>query len=75
MLGASHDWRDARRLRPKLTDIWNSDEIVVWIEAPVSLWRILDWEGEVLDLLISTERTRHRDKHLGCWMNTVLHPY
>ena len=75
MPGASHDWRDARRLRPKLTDIWHSDEIVVWIEAPVSLWRTLAREGEVLDLLIPAWRTRHRDKHLGSWVNALPDPY
>ena len=68
--------RNLCRLRPKSTGAtWHSDEIVVWIGAPVSLWRTLDREGEVLDLLIPAWRTRHRDKHLGGWINAVSDLY
>ncbi len=76
MPGVFHDRPDARRLRPKLTDTWHSDERVGCTGgAPVSLRRTLNSQGEVLDLLIPTGRTRHRDKHLGGWINAVSDPY
>src|SRR5215210_6739337 len=44
--------RNLRRLRPKPTDTWHLDEMVVSIQGRrMYQWRAVDSEGEVLDLL------------------------
>jgi putative transposase len=45
--------RNLRRLRPRPTDIWHLDEMVVSIQGKrMSLWRAVDQEGEILDALV-----------------------
>jgi putative transposase len=49
--------RDLRRLRPKPTGTWHLDEMVVSIQGKrMYLWRAVDSEGEVLDLLVQPKR-------------------
>jgi putative transposase len=43
--------RKLRRLRPRASDLWHLDEMVVLIQGRHILWRAVDSEGEVLDLL------------------------
>jgi putative transposase len=46
-----------RRLRPRPTDTWHLDEMVVSIGGRrMYLWRAVDSEGEVLDLLVQRRR-------------------
>src|ERR671913_1953157 len=46
-----------RRLRPRPTGTWHLDEMVVWIQGKrMYLWRAVDSEGEVLDLLVQSKR-------------------
>lgn len=45
--------RNLRRLRPRPTDIWHLDEMVVSIQGNrMSLWRAVNQEGEILDALV-----------------------
>src|SRR5918997_2335386 len=49
--------RNLRRLRPKSTGTWHLDEMVVSIQGQrMYLWRAVDSEGEVLDLLVQSRR-------------------
>ena len=49
--------RNLRRLRPKPTGTWHLDEMVVSIQGKrMYLWRAVDSEGEVLDLLVQPKR-------------------
>src|SRR3954452_5027217 len=49
--------RNLRRLRPRPTSTWHLDEIVVTIQGKrMYLWRAVDSEGEVLDLLVQAKR-------------------
>src|SRR5215211_6491456 len=49
--------RNWRRLRPKPTGRWHLDEMVVSIQGRrMYLWRAVDSEGEVLDLLVQPRR-------------------
>ena len=49
--------RNLRRLRPRPTDRWHLDELVVSIQGKrMYLWRAVDSEGEVLDLLVESKR-------------------
>src|SRR5215207_8646102 len=49
--------RNLRRVRPKPTSTWHLDERVVSIEGwRMYLWRAVDSEGEVLDLLVQPKR-------------------
>ena len=49
--------RNLRRLRPRPTDRWHLDEMVVSIQGKrMYLWRAVDSEGEVLDLLVQSKR-------------------
>src|SRR4051795_5360412 len=49
--------RNLRRLRPRPTSTWHLDEMVVSIQGRrVCLWRAVDSESEVLDLLIQPKR-------------------
>jgi putative transposase len=46
-----------RRLRPRPTGRWHLDEMVVSIQGQrMYLWRAVDSEGEVLDLLVQSKR-------------------
>jgi transposase-like protein len=48
---------DLRRQRPRPTDRWHLDEMVVLIGGQrMYLWRAVDSEGEVLDLLVQKRR-------------------
>src|ERR671910_661207 len=50
--------RNLRRLRPKPTGTWHLDEMVVSIQGRrMYLWRAVDSEGEVLDLLVQPRDT------------------
>ena len=47
-----------RRLRPRPSDHWHLDEMVVSINGQRHwLWRAVDNEGEVLDFLVQTKRS------------------
>jgi transposase-like protein len=47
----------ARRLRPRPSDRWHIDEMVVRIAGKrMYLWRAVDDEGEVLDMLVQRRR-------------------
>ena len=49
--------RNLRRLLPKPTGTWHLDEMVVAIQGRrMYLWRAVDSEGEVLDLLVQSKR-------------------
>ena len=49
--------RNLRRLRPKPTGTWHLDEMVVSVQGKrMYLWRAVDSEGEVLDLLVQPKR-------------------
>src|SRR4051794_7159842 len=49
--------RNLRRLRPRPTGTWHLDEMVVTIQGRrMYLWRAVDSEGEVLDLLVQSKR-------------------
>src|SRR5215211_2368002 len=49
--------RNLRRIRPKPTGRWHLDEMVVIIQGKRRyLWRAVDSEGEVLDLLVQAKR-------------------
>jgi putative transposase len=51
--------RKLRRCRPRPSDRWHLDEMVVRIGGKrMYLWRAVDHEGEVLDMLVQ----RRRDK-------------
>src|SRR6267143_6326965 len=51
--------RRLRRSRPRPSDRWHLDEMVVRIDGKrMYLWRVVDHEGEVLDALVQ----RRRDK-------------
>ncbi len=49
--------RNMRRLRPRPTGRWRLDEMVISIQGRrMYLWRAVDSEGEVLDLLVQSKR-------------------
>src|SRR3954464_12571556 len=51
--------RNLRRLRPRPTSTWHLDEIVVTIQGRrLYLWRPVDVEGEMLDLLVQPRRDK-----------------
>src|SRR5918911_1534117 len=51
--------RNLRRLRPRASDTWHLDEMVVSIQGRrMYLWRAVDREGEILDLLIQPKRDK-----------------
>jgi putative transposase len=51
--------RNLRRLRPRPTSTWHLDEVVVSIQGQrMYLWRAVDSEGEVLDLLVQPKRDK-----------------
>src|SRR3954465_7682089 len=51
--------RNLRRLSPRPADRWHLDEMVVSIQGRrMYLWRAVDSEGEVLDLLVQPRRDK-----------------
>src|SRR6267154_3287718 len=51
--------RNLRRCRPRPSDRWHLDEMVVRIAGKhVYLWRAVDHEGEVLEILVQRRRDR-----------------
>src|SRR5260370_24384364 len=55
--GCSVIARRFRRHRPRPSDRWHLDEIVVRIAGErMYLWRAVDHEGEVLDMLVQRRR-------------------
>jgi transposase-like protein len=51
--------RHLRLLRPRPSDQWHLDEMVVSIQGRLMyLWRAVDSEGEVLDLLVQPKRDK-----------------
>jgi putative transposase len=49
--------RRLRRQRPRPSDLWHLDEMVVRIAGErMYLWRAVDHEGEVLDMLVQRRR-------------------
>src|SRR3954453_13497694 len=51
--------RNLRRLRPRPASRWHLDEMVVTIQGRrMYLWRAVDAEGEVLDLLVQPRRDK-----------------
>src|SRR5580704_15273966 len=51
---------DLRKRRPKPHTIWHLDEVYLKIAGRmVYLWRAVDAEGEVLDALVQSRRTKH----------------
>ena len=51
--------RNLRRPRPKPSSTWHLDERVVSIQAQrVYLWRAVDSEGEILDILVQPKRNK-----------------
>jgi putative transposase len=51
---------ELRKRRPKPHVVWHLDEVYLKIdERMVYLWRAVDAEGEVLDVLIQSKRNKH----------------
>ena len=51
---------DLRKRRPKPYTTWHLDEVYLKISGRmVYLWRAVDAEGEVLDLLVQSKRNKH----------------
>ena len=51
---------DLRKRRPKPYSIWHLDEVYMKIAGRmVYLWRAVDAEGEVLDVLVQSKRDKH----------------
>jgi transposase-like protein len=51
--------RNLRRLRPHATDTWHLDEMVVSIQGRrMYLWRAVDSDGEILDVLVQPKRNK-----------------
>jgi putative transposase len=51
--------RNLRHLRPRPTGIWHLDEMVVSIQGKrMYLWRAVDSEGEILDVLVQPRRDK-----------------
>ncbi len=52
--------RRLRRRRRRLGDTWHLDELFVNIQGrPQYLWRAVDEDGDVIDLLVQSRRDRH----------------
>jgi transposase-like protein len=48
-----------RRLRPRPTGTWHLDEMVIAIQGRrLYLWRAMDSEGEILDILVQSRREK-----------------
>jgi putative transposase len=51
--------RNLRRLQPRPADTWHLDEMVVSIQGRrMYLWRAVDSEGEILDILVQPRRDK-----------------
>ena len=51
---------ELRKRRPKPHSIWHLDEVCLKIDGRmVYLWRAVDAEGEVLDVLVQSKRNKH----------------
>ena len=51
---------DLRKRRPRPGTIWHLDEVYLKISGRmVYLWRAVDSEGEVLDVLVQSKRNKH----------------
>ena len=51
---------ELRKHRPKPHSIWHLDEVYLKIDGRmVYLWRAVDAEGEVLDVLVQSKRNKH----------------
>jgi putative transposase len=51
---------DLRKRRPKPDTVWHLDEVYLKIDGRmVYLWRAVDAEGEVLDVLVQSKRDKH----------------
>ena len=51
---------ELRRRRPRPHSVWHLDEVYLKIDGQmVCLWRAVDAEGEVLDVLVQTKRNKH----------------
>ncbi len=51
---------ESRKRRPKPHSIWHLDEVYLKIDGRmVYLWRAVDAEGEVLDVLVQSKRNKH----------------
>lgn len=51
--------RNLRRLRPQPADSWHLDEMVIRIQGRhLYLWRAVDSEGEILDMLVQSRRDK-----------------
>jgi putative transposase len=51
--------RNLRRLRPRPSDRWHLDDMVIQIQGKrMYLWRAVDNEGEVLDILVQGRRDK-----------------
>ena len=70
-----------RKCRPKPHTIWHLDEVYLKIDGRlVYLWRAVDAEGEVLDVLVQTKRNRAAAlklmrkllKKIGCVPEAVI---
>jgi putative transposase len=61
--------RRLRQRRPQPSDRWHLDEMVVRIAGKgMYLWRAVDHEGEVLDMLVR----RRRDSRAALWLMRKL---
>ena len=51
--------RNLRRLRPRPADTWHLDEMVIRVQGrQMYLWRAVDSEGEILDMLVQSRRDK-----------------
>jgi transposase-like protein len=51
---------ELRKRRPRPHSIWHLDEVYLKIDGRmVYLWRAVDAEGEVLDVLVQSKRNKH----------------
>ena len=56
--------RRLRDMRPPPTGRWHLDEVFVSIAGgQMYLWRAVDDEGEVLDILVSSQTVAHVNRH------------
>src|ERR1700751_4741829 len=56
-----------RKRRPRPHSIWHLDEVYLKIDGRmVYLWRAVDAEGEVLDVLVQSKRNKHAALKLMC---------
>ena len=54
---------DLRRRKPRAGDRWHLDEVFLKINGRVQyLWRAVDQDGEVLDILVQSQRNKKAAK-------------